>query len=65
MQTAKLCKMIFLPPYVVHGTHSIKQEEITQHKNNINELLSIIRHEKIDVEKASRYNNLNEYLETN
>jgi glutathione-regulated potassium-efflux system ancillary protein KefG len=65
MQTAKLCKMVFLPPYVVHGTHSISLEEINQHIENIVKILSQLRDEKMDIETAIPANYLNDYLENN
>jgi glutathione-regulated potassium-efflux system ancillary protein KefG len=27
-QTARLCHMIYLPPFVIHGTHLLEEEEI-------------------------------------
>ena len=65
MQTAKLCKMIFLPPYVVHGTHSISPKEINQHGENIAQILSLLRAEKMDIKTAIPANYLNDYLENN
>ncbi len=65
IQTAKLCKMKFLPPYVVSGTHSITPEEIQTHKKNIATLLSMLRDEQLDIDKAIPMNYLNEYLEKN
>ena len=65
IQTAKLCKMIFLPPYVVSGTHSITPEEIQTHKKNVVTLLSLLRDEQLDIDKAIPMNYLNEYLEKN
>jgi glutathione-regulated potassium-efflux system ancillary protein KefG len=63
MQTAKLCKMVFLPPYVVHGTHSILPEEIGQHRKNLTDLLAQFRDETLDIETAIPANYLNDYLE--
>jgi glutathione-regulated potassium-efflux system ancillary protein KefG len=30
-QTVRLCNMVYLPPFVVHGTHLLKPEEIKAH----------------------------------
>lgn len=61
-QTAWLCKMIFLPPYVVHGTHSISREEVIKHRQNYHELLVQLRNNKIDFEQVRGMNYLNEYF---
>lgn len=61
-QTARLCKMIFLPPYVVHGTHSISKEELIGHRQNYYDLLSGLRDEKIELERVVTMHYINEYF---
>jgi glutathione-regulated potassium-efflux system ancillary protein KefG len=65
MQTAKLCKMVFLPPYVVHGTHSISKQEVMNHRKNIEQILTLLREEQIDINKTIPVDYLNDYLEKN
>lgn len=60
-QTVKLCKMIFLPPYIVHGTHSITREKIEQHKENYFELLALLKDGKLDFAKIKKLEYLNDY----
>jgi glutathione-regulated potassium-efflux system ancillary protein KefG len=61
-QTANLCKMIFLPPYVIHGTHSITQEEVNQHRDEYYQLLDLLGDDQIDIEKARKLNYLNNFV---
>lgn len=60
-QTANLCKMVFLPPFVVHGTHSISEESILQYKEKYFRLLSLLRDEKLDVARLRQLSYLNDY----
>lgn len=59
-QTANLCRMIYLAPFLVHGTHSITPEEILQYKNSYRELLLALRDDLIDIDVASKANRINE-----
>lgn len=52
-QMVTLCKMTFLPPYVIHGTHSITQEEIMNHKDTYFTILELLNQEKIKAEDLS------------
>ncbi|NOQ25874.1 MAG: hypothetical protein GQ564_10975 [Bacteroidales bacterium] len=61
-QTAALCQMIPLPPFVVHGTHAIENDGILDYKNDYYKILQEIIDEKIDKEKASKLKYLNDYL---
>jgi len=61
-QTANLCKMIYLPPYVVHGTHSIDEESIAAHKANIIKLLEKLQNDQIDVKEARKLSYLNDLI---
>lgn len=60
-QTVNLCKMIFLPPYVIHGTHSISGESIQRHKEKYFRLLSLLRDEKLDIASLRKLAYLNDY----
>ncbi|NQU51383.1 MAG: NAD(P)H-dependent oxidoreductase [Bacteroidetes bacterium] len=61
-QTANLCKMIYLPPFVVHGTHSISKEEVLKHRNNYMDLLSGLRDEKINIDDLMTKEYFNEFF---
>lgn len=50
-RTAILCKMEYLPPYVVHGTHSIKAEQLAGHRLEIQQILGKLAADELDIEK--------------
>lgn len=60
-QTARLCKMIYLPPFAVHGTHAISQEDVLQYKQAYRELLTKFRDDRINISQAEKLTYLNEY----
>jgi glutathione-regulated potassium-efflux system ancillary protein KefG len=59
-QTANLCKMIFLAPFLVHGTHSITPEEISRYQEDYSELLLAFRENRIDIDMARRIDRIND-----
>ncbi|MFC2088516.1 NAD(P)H-dependent oxidoreductase [Calditrichota bacterium] len=61
-QTAKLCKMIFLPPYMVHSTHNITPELLSKHNKEYLWLLQHLRDESITLEDVSKLNYFNDYI---
>ncbi|MBT8395474.1 MAG: hypothetical protein HKO65_11410 [Gemmatimonadetes bacterium] len=62
-QTARLCGMRFLPPFVAHGTHGMTPEEIEAHGRDYERLLEAIRDGLVDVELAQTYPRLNADLD--
>ena len=61
-QTVNLCKMIFLPPYVVHGTHSITPAQVENHRENYHRLIRLLRDEEPDIKKLRTLTYLNDFL---
>jgi len=61
-QTAVLCGMNFLPPFVVHGTHSINEKDIIRHNDDYKRLLAAFFSGNIDYSAAKQVNRLNEDL---
>jgi len=61
-QTSVLCKMIPLPPFVVHGTHAIEMDEILDSRNDLLKLMRLLINNEIKVEEAGKYEYLNEYI---
>ena len=47
-QTAKLCKMVCLPPFVTFGTHLMEESEIDRHVVDYERLLIALRDDLID-----------------
>ena len=63
-QTASLCKMEYLPPYVVHGTHKATDQDIRHHAETYARLLQRLAEGTISQDdlRASPY--LNDILPT-
>ena len=61
-KTIKLCKMIFLPPYVVDDSHTITAEKLRYHKVDYRELLELLHMDKLDITRATKLDYLNDYL---
>lgn len=62
-QTARLCGMDYLPPFVIHGTHSMKTESILEHANDYRRTLIGLRDGTIDLESARKFQRLNQHLD--
>lgn len=62
-QTAKLCRMDYWAPYIVHGTHQLADSEIASHTAHYRELLSAIAHGRIDPAKAAAADELNRIVD--
>jgi len=62
-QTANLCKMIYLPPYVIHGTHSITEESIDQHRQELRLILKELQQENLEIEKLRQKDYFNDYFQ--
>jgi glutathione-regulated potassium-efflux system ancillary protein KefG len=61
-QTAFLCGMEYLPPFVVYGTHRMTPEEIRSHGQRYRELIAALRDERLDWHKVRGVANLNTEL---
>jgi len=58
-QTAYLCGMNYLPPFVIHGTHSLTKEEIQKEAEECRRFLEALRDERIDLEAAGSLPRIN------
>jgi glutathione-regulated potassium-efflux system ancillary protein KefG len=63
-QTAYLCGMGFLPPFVVHGTLGMSEAVIRQHARDYARVLKALRNGTIDLDAARRHPRLNSKLDT-
>lgn len=59
-QTAVLCRMKLLPPFVVHGTHQIDPSEIASHAGTYGAFIRALRDDRIDCNAAEGFNRINE-----
>jgi glutathione-regulated potassium-efflux system ancillary protein KefG len=62
-QTATLCGMRYLPPFVVHGTHSLRPGEIDGHAADYRRVLAALRDGRLDLESATGAARLNADLD--
>ncbi len=61
-QTAYLCKMNYLPPFAVQGTHRINHEELQQHADSYGRLLKFLADESNDLALLKDYAMLNDFF---
>ena len=62
-QTAHLCGMEFLPPFIVHGTHGMSRSEMRQHARDYHRLLAALRDGHVDTVAANRQIRMNKDLD--
>lgn len=63
-QAARVCGMDFLPPFVVHGTRNITQDEIENHGMEYKNFILALRDGKVDIDAARSLQRLNLDLES-
>jgi glutathione-regulated potassium-efflux system ancillary protein KefG len=62
-RTARLCKMDYLPPFVVHGTHLLSDDDIELVARNYRSLLISLRDEIFSMDEIMNCYYLNDLLE--
>jgi glutathione-regulated potassium-efflux system ancillary protein KefG len=61
-QTAHLCKMVYLPPFVVQGTHLLTEAQLVLHAALYRTLLERLSRGNFSVETIRRFAFLNDWL---
>jgi glutathione-regulated potassium-efflux system ancillary protein KefG len=61
-QTARLCRMDFIPPFVVHGTHLANENDIKQAADQYHELLLKFTQNQIDTNITTHTAYINDLL---
>jgi glutathione-regulated potassium-efflux system ancillary protein KefG len=61
-QTAALCKMTYLPPFVIHGTHLLTDRQLVRQAELYHQLLAKMVAGSFSAESLSRYEYLNDWL---
>lgn len=61
-QSANLCRMGYLPPYVIHGSHTITEDEIILQAGNYKRLLLALRDETIEMKRTNQVEYLNDLI---
>ena len=62
-QTAEVCNMDYLPPFVVHGTYNMTEENYEENGRKYGELLRYFENQMPDVEKISQYPYMNDWFD--
>jgi glutathione-regulated potassium-efflux system ancillary protein KefG len=62
-QTARLCGIEYLPPFVAHGTHAMGASQIRAHASDYRRLVEALRDDRVAFEAARRARWINERLE--
>jgi len=61
-QTANLCKMIYLPPFAVQGTHLLTKEALKYHVTMYHTLLEELIKGEFDIDELKKVEFLNDWL---
>ena len=61
-QTATLCKMTYLPPFAVQGTHMLTEEALERHAELYHNLLGRLARGDFDIESMTQFPSLNDWL---
>lgn len=62
-QTAILCGMIYLPPYLIQGTHRFTEKEIEDYASKYIQLLKDLSEDKFTTDELIKYETLNDFLQ--
>lgn len=63
-QTAVLCKMTYLPPFAVHGTHRITKEELELSANYYKTMLTRLEEGNFTSDSLMKLDYLNDWVKT-
>jgi glutathione-regulated potassium-efflux system ancillary protein KefG len=61
-QTAALCKMKYLPPFALHGTHRLTNEDAVKTASQYQRLLEVLHQGDFSVEEALSLPYLNDWI---
>ncbi|WP_319480365.1 NAD(P)H-dependent oxidoreductase [uncultured Draconibacterium sp.] len=63
IQSASLCRMINLPPFVVHGSHTLNIDHIKKIADDYRSVIKMLRDNNIDSERMNTIEYMNEIIE--
>jgi glutathione-regulated potassium-efflux system ancillary protein KefG len=64
-QSANLCRMKYLPPFVVHGSHTLSEAELQKAAQDYKQLLTGLRDDKFTESTFAKAEYLNTIIEQN
>jgi len=59
-QTANLCKLDYLPPFVVHGTHLLDDQGISKAANEYKRIITALRDDKLSQKELRKHEYIND-----
>jgi glutathione-regulated potassium-efflux system ancillary protein KefG len=65
IQSVNLCRMKNLPPFVVHGSHTLNKDDIKKYAEDYRKVIKMLRDNEIDSEKLNTMEYMNEIIEHN
>jgi len=63
-QTAKVCNMLYLPPFVVHGTHSMQEEGYLKYGTLYGQTLEYLENKDLVLSELAEFKYFNDYIAT-
>lgn len=63
-QTAKVCRMHYMPPFVIHGTHSMDEKGYEESGKLYAKVLRHLEKTKIDIAELADFHYFNDYFKT-
>jgi glutathione-regulated potassium-efflux system ancillary protein KefG len=63
-QTAVLCKMTYLPPFAIHGTHKLTAEETESFSLQYQRILNRLAEGNFTIEEINKFSYLNDWIES-
>ena len=62
-QTAILCGMIYLPPYLIQGTHRLTENEIEDHADSYIKLIKDLSKDKFKTDELIKHETMNDFFQ--
>ena len=63
-QTARLCGMNYLPPFLIQGTHRLTEQEIIARSDEFGKALDFLSSQPLDSSHAHTYSSFNDFLKS-
>ena len=63
-QSVTLCRMLYLPPFVTHGSHTITSSRLDEQVSAYRQLLILLRDDKLNTEDFDKIQYMNQLIAT-
>jgi glutathione-regulated potassium-efflux system ancillary protein KefG len=61
-QTATLCKMVYLPPFAIQGTHRLSEQDLQAQSSSYDQLLQRLVKGEFNVDEIRQYEFMNDWI---